>query len=203
MRPAGADVGHHGGVHGRHATDTTTSARIRWIIAHREAPSTRVELTKPEATVTAAITGHLQHRFPSPRGIPVVTGSISDGEPVHLRIRAFPHGARVGIMRGATRERPIKPTLVGSLFAEGGSSVLTYAITSRRPALLALGWGTLTPVLLVAAGLAALASAPVVAWALVALAAYTGVVFASFVVAVDRAREEEAILRSWLDEVLG
>jgi hypothetical protein len=190
-------------VSGKHTTGATTTGRIRWIVGHRLAPVTRVELARPEAAVTTAVEEHLQHRFPSPRGVPVITGSLTHGEPVHLRIRAFAHGARVGVMRGATRERPIKPTLVGTLFAEGDSSVLTYTITSRRPVLLALGWAALTLVFLLAAAVSAVASASRAAWVSLALAAYCGVVFATFVVAVDRAREEEALLDTWLEELLG
>ena len=77
------------------------------------------------------VTESLQRKFPSPRGVPVFEGVVGRSDPVRLRVRVFPHGARVGLMRATTRERPIKPTLSGTLSHQGGTSTLAYTITSR------------------------------------------------------------------------
>jgi hypothetical protein len=181
----------------------TSVDRWHWMIGQvRPRWSTR-QLAGPEGQVLAAVEQSLQHEFPSPHGHPVFKGVVRRSRPIRLRIRVFPHGARVGLMRVATRDRPIKPTLVGALSADGPGCTLTYAISSRTEVLLALGSGGLTIVLLAAAVVAALAASTTTAWVLLALAAFAGVIFADYLSGVDRAREEQVLLEGWAADRFG
>jgi hypothetical protein len=176
---------------------------MRWLVGRVSVVRSTQELGRPEQQVVAAVDAGLQHEFPSPHGIPVFKGVIGRSEPLSLRVRVFPHGARVGLMRVATRERPIKPTLVGTITAEGPRSILTYAISSRGAVLLALGYGLIAVVLAVAALVASLAAGTTAAWVCLALAAFAGVVFASYLAGVGKAAEEEELLAEWVATMFG
>jgi hypothetical protein len=174
-------------------------ASIHWLGGHVVNQWWDVELTRPRETVMGEVTDSLQRKFPSPRGVPVFEGVVSGSDPVRLRVRAFPHGARVGLMRATTRERPIKPTLSGTLSHQGPASTLAYTVTSRTGSVVALFSAAVAVVLLIAA----LVSGGVTAWVCLALAIAAGGAFASYLAGVPNAEEEEQQLREWVREVFG
>lgn len=158
-----------------------------------------LELTRPRETVMGEVTESLQQKFPSPPGVPVYEGVVGRSDPVRLRVRVFPHGARVGLMRATTRERPIKPTLSGTLSRQGAVSTLAYTITSRTGSVVALFSAVAAVVLL----MAALVSGGVTAWVCLALAIAAAGAFASYVAGVPNAEGEEQLLREWVAELFG
>jgi hypothetical protein len=177
----------------------TVVAGIRWLGRHVVNQWWDLELTRPRETVMGEVTDSLQRKFPSPRGVPVFEGVVGRSDPVRLRVRAFPHGARVGLMRATTRERPIKPTLSGTLSHEGAASTLGYTVTSRTGSVVALFSAAAAVVLL----MAALVSGGVTAWVCLGLAIAAGGAFASYVAGVPNAEEEEQLLRQWVGELFG
>jgi hypothetical protein len=174
-------------------------ASVSWLGRHVVNQRWDVELTRPRETVMGEVTESLQRKFPSPRGVPVFEGVVGRSDPVRLRVRVFPHGARVGLMRATTRERPIKPTLSGTLSHQGAASTLAYTVTSRTGSVVALFSAAAAAVLLVAA----LVSGGVTAWVCLALAIAAGGAFASYVAGVPNAEEEEQLLREWVAELFG
>jgi len=176
------------------------ASRLGWIVRHVTSQWWDMEVTRPREVAMKSVVDGLQEEFPSPRGVPVFEGEIRGSDPVRLRIRVFPHGARVGMMRLATRERPIKPTLVGTLTDGPGNGTLTYAVTSRTPALVALGSAVLAVVLLIVA----LAATTTTTWVIALVAALClGGLFASYLAGVPKAQEEEQLLSEWVAEMFG
>ena len=110
----------------------TVPERLRWIRCHAFPTASEEQFDRSVAAVASAIEDNLQTEFPSPIGVPVVAGRLRGGNPVQVELRAFPHGARVGMMRGGNYPGNwMKPSLVGNLVDTGVGSALRYTFDAR------------------------------------------------------------------------
>jgi hypothetical protein len=178
------------------------ATRIRWIWEHARPHRRSIEIDRPTAVIADAIDHRIQHDFPSPLGSPVVGGWINATDPIEMRLRAFPHGARVGRMRGGGSGDWMKPTLVGTLTGREGTSTLTYVVKANGGAKLAVGTVLLAIALLLVAASSVTSGGAQVALGCLCASAFLGLVFLTFVAQVEQGIQEERFLVAWLAEAL-
>jgi hypothetical protein len=178
--------------------------RLHWVTQHAGRDWKSCQVETGVSSVAAAIERNLQHDFPSVAGVPVIAGRLWGSNPVQVELRAFPRGARIGKMKGGQAPGNwFKPTLVGRLTEADAKTTFRYRIDTQGVSLLVL--------ILTAAGLlgllcaipvaivASLASAEVIAIASIFVLWWCFVVMTQ----VERGMQEEAILQSWVNQIVG
>lgn len=104
----------------------TLWARISWLGRHLRRSGVEAVLARSPQDVAAEMEGQLHPSFPSPKGEPVIAGSLNGGRVIRFRIRAYRHGAHVGMSSG--QRNRAKPSLAGSIAPANGSSLVRYRV---------------------------------------------------------------------------
>jgi hypothetical protein len=176
----------------------SVSARIRWIRTHVASRRQTHKCDRPTNEVATHLRESLNHEFPSPRGQPVIGGRIVGTNPVRIRIRAFPHGARVGLTYGGNRGDWMKPSLVGSVVGESDDSCEVHYHVGSNGVFVALA----AVILSVLAVLDAIGLAVFGTWegALISLGVgvVLAVVFTTLLSQTDQGVREEGLLLRWI-----
>jgi hypothetical protein len=174
--------------------------RTKWIWRHARGQRSSMAFDPPPEALVRSMNTAIEREFPSPRGRPVVGGQLRGFDPVHVRLRVFPHGARVGLMRGGNSGDWMKPTLVGTLDGTDRSSILTYRFETRGSPV-ALACGAVAFLLVLAAVGTAVSASIHAAGVLIAVAAFVVLCGAILLFQVDQGVREEALLIDWLNRM--
>jgi hypothetical protein len=105
--------------------------RVTWVLRNAQRHRTIMSFRAPAATVAASLSANLRTEFPSPKVQLVVAGRIVGSDPIRIRLRIFPHGARAGMLRGNDQSNWMKPTVVGRIISQGSTSELSYRLDAN------------------------------------------------------------------------
>jgi hypothetical protein len=188
------------GDHGAMEDDTSFRARIRWIRDHLHSRRRTAEFRQVVEEVVVRMEEALQHDFPSPRGMPVAAGRFVGTNPVRMRVRFFPRGARVGRLDGRDQFTWMKPALIGQLVGIGGGTTLTYFVSAQDGEVVAAG-SLMSAVLSLLVALSLRLSGATGSLVCLAAAAVFSFAFCVMVVQAEQGIREERLLLEWLGNV--
>ena len=174
--------------------------RVHWI-GHHLRPSRRTMVFgRPVDQVVRCMDASVEHHFPSQRGVPTFAGHFVGLDPVRVRVRAFPHGARAGTLYGGTQATWMKPALVGRLEVAGSRTAFRYCVSAAM--------GEVAAATMLGAGCLSLLGAVVLALIGVSgslvcliLAAFFIAGLSTLVAQADQGIREERHLLEWLEAV--
>jgi len=179
---------------------TSFGDRIRWMRHHLQPLRRTVVISRSLPEVVSYMDAAVEHTFPSPRGEPVFAGRFVGANPVRIRVRAFPHGARVGRLYGGTQGDWMKPALVGGLEGAVGATTLTFSVSAWAGEVAALASFTAGCLAILSAVILTLmAASGSLVCLVIGLVLLLG--FGTLVAQTEQGIEEERLLLDWLSDV--
>jgi hypothetical protein len=175
--------------------------RAEWTLQLLHPRRDSMEFGRSLSVVVETMNAAVQHEFPSPPGKSVVAGTIRGSNPVRVKLRSFPQGARVGYLNRRDRGDWLQPFLVGELHEESGASRFNYRITTlgwvySLPAFFLAGLGLLIASIVVFATGPASVAVPLL---VIGMAFVVGSIFESLTVENEMSKEQ--LLLDWLAAV--
>jgi len=175
--------------------------RAEWTLQLFRPRRHSMEFGRSLSVVIETMNAALQHEFPSPPGKSVVAGTIRGSNPVRMKLRSFPQGAKVGYLNRRDRGDLLQPFLVGELHEEGAGSRFNYRISTLGsiyllPAFFVAGLGLLIASIVVFATGPASVAAPLL---VVGVAFVAGSILESL--SVEAEMSKELLLLDWLAAV--